>query len=96
MCAICDSTKLDKRGCLGAPDWIIEIVLSSTATHDTKINFGPYAENGVGEYWIVFPGEQAVSVYVLENGDYYESGLLPSRTLSDLQLQWVDVLENVV
>ncbi len=101
LCVVCDSTKIDKRGCLGAPDWIIEIVSPSTATRDTKTKFDLYAENDVGEYWIVFPGEQTVSVYVLQDGDYqpigdfYEPGLLPSRTLPDLQLQWADVFENV-
>ncbi|MFP3153794.1 Uma2 family endonuclease [Lachnospiraceae bacterium ZAX-1] len=31
---ICDKKKLDKRGCNGAPDWIIEIISPSTARHD--------------------------------------------------------------
>ena len=26
ICIICDQSKLDEKGCLGAPDWIIEIV----------------------------------------------------------------------
>lgn len=26
ICVICDPEKLDERGCLGAPDWIIEIL----------------------------------------------------------------------
>jgi Uma2 family endonuclease len=101
LCVICDLHKVDKRGCLGAPDWIIEIVSPSTATHDTKTKFDLYAENGVGEYWIVFPGEQTISIYVLQDGDYqpqgdfYEPGLIPSRTLPDLQLQWADVFANV-
>ncbi|WP_229725178.1 Uma2 family endonuclease [Hymenobacter baengnokdamensis] len=101
LCVICDLSKVDKRGCLGAPDWIIEIVSPSTATHDTKTKFDLYAENGVGEYWIVYPGEQAISVFVLEGdeyqpkGDYYEPGLVPSHTLPELQLQWADVFEGL-
>ncbi len=101
LCVICDPAKLDRRGCLGAPDWIIEIVSPGTATHDTKTKFDLYAENGVGEYWIVFPGEQTIAVYVLENddyqpqGDFYEPGLVPSRTLPELQLHWADVFEGL-
>lgn len=101
LCVICDLAKVDKRGCLGAPDWIIEIVSPSTATHDTRTKFDLYAENGVGEYWIVFPGEQTISVYVLQGeeylpkGDYYEPGLVPSHTLSGLALEWADVFEGV-
>jgi len=101
LCIICDPAKIDQRGCLGAPDWIIEIVSPGTATHDTRTKFDLYAENGVGEYWIVLPGEQTVSVYVLEEehyqprGDFYEPGLIPSHTLPELQLQWTDVFEHV-
>ncbi len=31
---ICDPKKLTDRGCSGAPDWIIEIISPSTASHD--------------------------------------------------------------
>ncbi|MGI4835172.1 MAG: hypothetical protein ACRYFK_17095 [Janthinobacterium lividum] len=40
-------------------------------------------------------------MYALENehyqprGDFYEPGLIPSRTLPELQLQWADVFEHV-
>lgn len=101
LCVVCDPAKLDRRGCLGAPNWIIEIVSPGTATHDTRTKFDLYAENGVGEYWIVFPGEQTIAVYVLENdeyqprGDFYEPGWVPSRTLPELQLQWADVFAGV-
>ena len=101
LCIICDLAKVDERGCLGAPDWIIEIVSPSTATHDTKTKFDLYAENGVGEYWVVFPGEQTIAIFVLENGEYqprgdfYEPGLVPSHTLPELQLEWTDVFAGV-
>ncbi|RZK37907.1 MAG: Uma2 family endonuclease [Hymenobacter sp.] len=101
LCVICDLAKIDRRGCLGAPDWIIEIISPGTATHDTKTKFDLYAENGVGEYWIVLPGEQNVSVYVLQDGEYqpkgdfYEPGLIPSHTLPELPLEWADVFEGV-
>ena len=101
LCVICDLTKIDRRGCLGAPDWIIEIVSPGTATHDTKTKFDLYAENGVGEYWIVLPGEQNVSVFVLQDGEYqpkgdfYEPGLISSHTLPELRLEWADVFDGV-
>ena len=31
---ICDGSKLDEKGCHGAPDWIIEIVSQSSKTRD--------------------------------------------------------------
>ena len=101
LCIICDPAKIDRRGCIGAPDWIIEIVSPGTATHDTKIKYDLYAENGVGEYWIVYPGEQNIAVFVLQDGEYqtvgeyYEPGLIPSHTLPALQLEWADVFYGV-
>jgi Uma2 family endonuclease len=52
ICVVCDPTKLDEKGCLGAPDWIIEIVSPGNASHDTKSKFDLYEENGVPEYCI--------------------------------------------
>ncbi|MGI4863131.1 MAG: Uma2 family endonuclease [Janthinobacterium lividum] len=101
LCVICDLTKLDRRGCVGAPEWIIEIISPGTTTHDTKTKFDLYAENGVGEYWIVYPGEQNIAVFVLQNGEYqtmgeyYEPGLITSHTLPEFQLEWADVFEGV-
>ncbi|MGI4760297.1 MAG: Uma2 family endonuclease [Janthinobacterium lividum] len=55
LCVVCDPAKLSERGCLGAPDWIIEIVSPGTARLDVATKYDLYAENGVGEYWLVFP-----------------------------------------
>jgi len=40
--------KMDECGCVGAPDWIIEVVTPGTITHDFKIKYDLYAKNGVG------------------------------------------------
>ncbi len=34
LSVICDRCKLNERGCMGAPDWIIEIMSPSDAAHD--------------------------------------------------------------
>lgn len=68
---ICDKNKLDKKGCKGAPDLIIEILSPSTAKIDLLKKFNLYRKYGVKEYWIVDPDERDVSVYVLgDNGEY--------------------------
>ncbi|WP_151086551.1 Uma2 family endonuclease [Hymenobacter baengnokdamensis] len=46
---VCDPAKLDDRGCLGAPDWIIKIVSPGNTSRDTKTKFDLYEENGVQE-----------------------------------------------
>ena len=50
---ICDPNKLDDKGCIGAPDWIIEIVSPSTKRMDYMIKLFKYRTSGVREYWIV-------------------------------------------
>jgi len=65
LCVICDKHKLDSKGCLGAPDWIIEILSKSTAQKDTQVKYQLYQEAGVKEYWLVYPYEATVSQFVL-------------------------------
>ncbi|MBO2008602.1 Uma2 family endonuclease [Hymenobacter negativus] len=97
ICVICDRTKLDDRGCVGSPDWIVEILSPGNTARDTKIKFDLYEESGVLEYWIVFPGVKTVAVYVLEGdqyqlaGEFYEPGPIPVRILSGLELEWSEV-----
>ena len=74
ICVICDRAKLDKQGCLGSPDWIIEIVSESTAKTDVKDKFELYEENGVLEYWIVRPIENSIERFFLENDKYVYKG----------------------
>lgn len=72
LCVICDSDKLDQRGCLGAPDWIIEILSKGNSKKEIQTKFELYRESGVKEYWIVYPFEQAVHQFVLdEERDQY-------------------------
>ena len=63
ICVICDPTKLDSRGCIGAPDWIIEILSPGTASMDLKEKFEVYEHAGVQEYWLVHPHEQTLLIY---------------------------------
>ena len=65
---VCDKNKLDKNGCKGAPDLVIEILSPSTVRHDRFVKLGLYQRAGVREYWIVEPETQTVQVYTLENG----------------------------
>ena len=64
---ICDKTKLDDRGCNGAPDFIIEVVSPGNPEHDYITKLGKYKAAGVREYWIVDPRNNAVTVYFFES-----------------------------
>ncbi len=63
---ICDLDKLDKRGCNGAPDWVIEIVSTSSIRIDYYKKLEYYRKCGVREYWIVDSEQKSITVYNLE------------------------------
>ena len=63
---ICDSSKLDERGCQGAPDWVIEIVSPGSKQMDYFKKLFLYRNAGVREYWIVDPTKKHVIVYKFE------------------------------
>jgi Uma2 family endonuclease len=72
---VCDPAKIDKRGCKGAPDLVIEILSYSTAKKDLNEKFNLYERVGVKEYWVVFPGEAVIEIYQLdENMKYSKTG----------------------
>ena len=65
LCVICDKEKLTEQGCNGAPDWIIEVLSPGNSKKEMRLKFDLYQENGVTEYWQVYPYEQAVYQFVL-------------------------------
>ncbi|HSF53442.1 MAG TPA: Uma2 family endonuclease [Algoriphagus sp.] len=78
ICVICDPEKLDDRGCIGAPDLIIEILSPGNSKIELKHKYELYESNGVKEYWIIHPENQDILIYTLTNGKYVPSPLLTS------------------
>lgn len=63
---VCDPSKLDEKGCHGAPDWIIEVVSPGSRPMDYFTKLFKYRTAGVREYWIVDPMGETVMVYRFE------------------------------
>lgn len=87
---ICDKAKLTDKGCLGAPDWIIEVVSPGSRRMDYSIKLFKYRSAGVREYWIVDPEKNRITVYNLEHEDMNEytftdtvkAGIYPDLSIS--------------
>lgn len=77
ICVICDESKVDYRGCLGAPDLVIEIISPGNSKKEVDNKFDLYQESGVKEYWIVQPGEKNVLIFTLNDSGFFV-GLKPA------------------
>lgn len=75
LCIICDESRLDRRGCNGAPDLIVEILSPGNNSHDMQVKFELYEQAAVPEYWIVDPAGRTLLIYSLLKGRYV--GLRP-------------------
>lgn len=73
LCVICDPSKIDEKGCNGAPDWVIEILSKGTARKDLTEKYKLYEHAGIKEYWIVRPYEQTVSPFMLDDQGVYQA-----------------------
>lgn len=75
LCVVCDESKLDEAGCIGAPDLVVEILSPGNNRKELKLKYEVYEDSGVKEYWVIHPTEQTLLVYTLVKGKYQPSGL---------------------
>ena len=64
---ICDPSKISRKGCEGAPDWVIEVISPGTEKHDHITKTSLYITAGVREYWIVDPHKEKIVVYQFDS-----------------------------
>lgn len=84
---ICDTGKLHDKGCMGAPDWIIEIVSPGSRPMDYYKKLFKYRTAGVREYWIVDYERNLVTVYGFQNdnaANYTFADNIPVNIYTDL------------
>jgi len=101
ICVVCDRSKLDQAGCIGAPDLIVEILSPGNNKKDIKYKYEVYEESGVQEYWIIHPDEQTLLVYTLTDGSYVPSRLftigdvVSSQCVTGFDLDVEDVFRDL-
>ena len=95
---ICDESKIDARGCCGPPELVVEILSPGNSKKEIKLKHELYEEAGVPEYWIVFPIEESVIVFLLnENKKYngaaaYAGGdVITSKAVPGLKIKLNDI-----
>jgi len=103
ICVVCNPEQIDKKGCLGAPDMIVEILSASTRKYDLTEKFNLYEASGVKEYWVVDP-KSDITVYLLQDNGKYDNGTIygeyeqdveiPVRTLNGLSINLRKLFEE--
>jgi len=97
ICVVCDLSKIDKKGCLGAPDLVVEIQSFSTAKYDLNEKFNLYEASGVREYWVVYPYEEGIEVFLLQpdgkydEGTKYDKGKIPVHIFDGYEIDFKDI-----
>ncbi|MDO4879646.1 MAG: Uma2 family endonuclease [Capnocytophaga sp.] len=100
LCIICDPEKIDERGCLGAPDLIIEILSPGNSRKEMKNKYEIYEASGVLEYWVVVPSEKVIHIYVLKDGKYIglapvvEGEYIHSEKFPELKVNTADIFSE--
>lgn len=98
---VCDSSKLDRRGVRGAPDWIVEVLSPSTAGHDQIKKRALYERHGVKEYWLIHPMDRVLTIYLLNDGEYGKPELYELKgenqvsVLPEIVIQWDELVPRL-
>jgi Uma2 family endonuclease len=94
ICVIRDPGKLDDRGCIGAPDLVVEVLSSGNTSTEVKYKYDAYEKYGILEYWIVYPEYGHVNIFLLNelgkfvgqhpkiNGEVLQSVVFPDLSIN--------------
>ncbi len=89
---------IGEKAIMGPPDLVVEIISPATVRRDTVVKKEIYEKVGVKEYWIVYPEERAVEVWVLNDKGKYElfsvaegEGKVKSKVLEGLEIDLKEV-----
>ena len=102
ICVVCDKSKLDARGCIGAPDLVIEILSPGNTKMELLNKYRVYEEFCVKEYWVVSQSDQSILIYTLNDSGKFQpskifthSEKITSSVLPGFELELDDVFEDI-
>lgn len=101
ICVICDLSKLDFRGCIGAPDIVVEVLSPGNNAKEMKNKYEVYEYAEVKEYWVVSPQNQTFLIHTLHNGKFELSpvkvagDVVTSSVLPGFSLDLTELFKNL-
>lgn len=99
---VCDPAKVVMRGVRGAPDWAVEVLSPSSASHDQTIKLVAYERAGVREYWLVHPTDRVLTVYRLGPDGYGKpdiqelTGETAVGVLPGVTVRWAPIVSRLL
>ena len=101
ICVICDESKIDARGCCGAPDFVAEILSPGNTKRDVRTKYELYEESGVKEYWIIHPSDETVALFLLNKAQRFDGAkmyaagdILTSSAVTGFTLNVSEIFTN--
>jgi Uma2 family endonuclease len=97
---VCDPGKLTPRGVRGAPDWVLEVISPSSASHDQIVKLAAYERAGVKEYWLAHPTDKVLTIYRHDGKSFGRprivdlSGETPVTVLAGVVVRWEPVVSR--
>ena len=70
VCVVCDKSKYDFKGCIGAPDIVAEVLSPGNNDKELRNKYDIYEEAGVKEYWVISPQDNTFYIYTLVEDKY--------------------------
>ena len=100
LTVVCNPDKLDDRGCVGAPDWVVEVLSPSSVKMDCLLKLVKYRMAGVREYWVIDPKNRTVTVFLFDPEDeekeqagvYTFEDRIPCSLYPDFEIRLADVV----
>jgi Uma2 family endonuclease len=94
LCIVCDASKIDSQGCIGAPDLMVEILSPGNSKKEMSFKKQLYEDNGIPEYWIFDPDREVVIRFNLDKASnqygrpliFMDNEILESEVFPDLKI----------
>ena len=100
---VCDVSKISEKGCIGAPDLVVEVVSKASIKKDLHEKFALYEQSGVKEYWLVLPAERSLILFTLDDKEKYQAAKpltrgdkVVSRVLAGLEIDLDEIFPELV
>lgn len=99
---VCDPSRVTPRGIRGAPDWVLEVISSASASHDHILKLAAYERARVPEYWLAHPVDRVLTIYRLEGEAYGRprvvelAGETPVGVLPGVVVRWEPILARLL